>query len=100
MRVSSLLRIATAGAALSLIALAARAADYPAPREGDWTVKDFKFHTGEILPELRLHYTTVGDPKGEPVVVLHGTSPSMRASTTSFSRTRSVTASRPSRRTD
>ncbi|GJD54070.1 Homoserine O-acetyltransferase [Methylobacterium crusticola] len=73
MRVLSLLRTATAGAALSLIALAALAADYPAPREGDWTIKGFKFHTGEILPELRLHYTTVGDPNGEPVVVLHGT---------------------------
>ena len=68
-----LLRTAVAGAALSLIALAATAADYPAPREGNWMVKDFKFHTGEVLPELRLHYTTVGDPKGEPVVVLHGT---------------------------
>ncbi len=73
MRVMTLLRTAAAGAALSLIALAAVAADYPAPREGDWTVKDFKFHTGDVLPELRLHYTTVGDPKGEPVVVLHGT---------------------------
>ncbi|MDP4023000.1 alpha/beta fold hydrolase [Methylobacterium sp. NEAU 140] len=73
MGVLSLLRIAAAGAVLSLTALAASAADYPAPKEGDWTVRDFKFHTGEILPELRLHYTTVGDPKGEPVVVLHGT---------------------------
>ncbi|AWB24024.1 hypothetical protein DA075_26670 [Methylobacterium currus] len=73
MRVLKLLRTATAGAALSFIALAAIAADYPAPKAGDWTIKDFKFHTGEVLPELRLHYTTVGDPKGEPVVVLHGT---------------------------
>ncbi|WP_425463657.1 alpha/beta fold hydrolase [Methylobacterium oryzihabitans] len=73
MRVVRLLRTAAMGAALSLIALAAGAADYPAPREGDWTVRDFRFHTGEVLPELRLHYTTVGDPMGEPVVVLHGT---------------------------
>lgn len=49
------------------------AADYPAPRQGDWVVRDFRFHTGETLPELRLHYTTVGDPGGEPVLVLHGT---------------------------
>ena len=49
------------------------AADYPAPKEGSWVVRDFRFHTGETLPELRLHYTTVGDPAGEPVVVLHGT---------------------------
>ncbi|MET7246399.1 alpha/beta fold hydrolase [Methylobacterium sp. EM32] len=73
MRVLNVLRTATAAAALSFFALAALAADYPAPREGDWTIKDFKFHTGDVLPELRLHYTTIGDPKGEPVVVLHGT---------------------------
>ncbi len=59
--------------AAALLALAATAADFPAPREGSWVVKDFKFHTGEVLPELRLNYTTVGDPKGEPVLVLHGT---------------------------
>jgi homoserine O-acetyltransferase len=52
---------------------AAHAADYPKPKEGDWVVRDFKFHTGEVLPELKLHYTTVGEPSGEPVLVLHGT---------------------------
>ena len=36
-------------------------------------MRDFRFHTGESLPELRLGYTTVGAPSGEPVVVLHGT---------------------------
>jgi len=41
--------------------------------EGSWIVRDFKFHTGEVLPELKLHYTTVGDPKGEPVIIMHGT---------------------------
>ncbi len=59
--------------ALALIAGAASAADFPQPKEGDHVVKDLKFHTGEVMPELRLHWTTVGDPKGEPVVVLHGT---------------------------
>jgi homoserine O-acetyltransferase/O-succinyltransferase len=29
-----------------------------------------------VLPELRLHYTTVGEPSGQPVLVLHGTSTS------------------------
>lgn len=51
----------------------ATAADYPAPKQGEWIAKDFKFHTGEVMKELKLHYTTVGDPKGEPVLVLHGT---------------------------
>jgi homoserine O-acetyltransferase/O-succinyltransferase len=48
------------------------AADYPAPKEGDWVAKNFKFHTGETMPELKLHYTTVGKPTGQPVLVLHG----------------------------
>jgi homoserine O-acetyltransferase len=52
--------------------LCARAADYPQPQQGTWVVKDFRFHTGEVLPELKLHYQTVGAPTGEPVLVLHG----------------------------
>ena len=43
------------------------------PQSGSWIVKDFKFHTGEVLPELRLNYTTLGDPKNEAVLILHGT---------------------------
>jgi homoserine O-acetyltransferase len=49
------------------------AASYPAPVEGDWVVHDFRFHSGETLPELRLHYTTIGSPSGDPVLILHGT---------------------------
>ena len=56
--------------------LAARAADSPAPREADWIARDFRFHTGEVMPELRLHYTTIGEPNGEPVLILHGTTQS------------------------
>src|SRR5436305_10329924 len=52
--------------------VAAFAADYPAPKQGDWIAKDFNFHGGEVMPELRLHYTTVGEPGGQPVLVLHG----------------------------
>jgi homoserine O-acetyltransferase len=59
-------------AGLALMSFAAFAADYPAPKQGDWVAKDFKFHTGETMPELRLHYTTVGEPTGQPVLVLHG----------------------------
>ncbi|WP_225768427.1 alpha/beta fold hydrolase [Inquilinus sp. Marseille-Q2685] len=66
-------RRASVGAALALAASAAGAAEYPAPREGDWIVRDFRFRNGEVLPELRLHYTTVGEPTGEPVLILHGT---------------------------
>jgi homoserine O-acetyltransferase/O-succinyltransferase len=56
--------------------IATAAADYPAPKEGDWVARDFRFHTGEVLPELRLHYTTVGEPSGQPVLILHGTTQS------------------------
>ena len=49
------------------------AADYPAPKQGDWIARDFRFHSGEILPELRLHYRTIGEPTGEPVLIMHGT---------------------------
>jgi homoserine O-acetyltransferase len=62
------------GALILLLAFAggAAAADYPAPKQGEWIAHDFKFHTGEMLPEVKLHYTTVGEPAGMPVLVLHG----------------------------
>ena len=68
-------KVAAAAVFALLVILTAlpAAADYPAPKEGTWVVRDFRFHTGETLPELRLHYTTVGAPTGEPVVILHGT---------------------------
>ena len=62
-----------AALAIALTSLAALAADFPAPKEGSWIARDFKFHTGEVMPELKLAYTTVGEPTGEPVLVLHGT---------------------------
>ena len=62
-----------AAALIAVTAFPVRAADYPAPKEGDWVAKDFRFHTGEVLPEVRLHYRTVGEPSGEPVLILHGT---------------------------
>ena len=58
--------------ALVLLSGTARAADYPAPKEGDWIARNFKFHSGEVMRELRMHYTTIGEPSGIPVVVLHG----------------------------
>jgi homoserine O-acetyltransferase/O-succinyltransferase len=69
--------------ALSLCLLAASftsAADYPAPTEGDYTIRDFKFASGETLPELRLHYRTLGKPEKDSqgktanaVLIMHGT---------------------------
>jgi homoserine O-acetyltransferase/O-succinyltransferase len=58
--------------AFALASFSAIAADYPAPKEADWIARDFKFHTGEVMQEIRLHYTTVGESSGQPVLVLHG----------------------------
>jgi len=51
-----------------------------APREGDFVLKDFKFRSGESLPELKIHYLTLGRPVRDStgnianaVLVLHGT---------------------------
>jgi homoserine O-acetyltransferase len=56
------------------------AADYPAPTEGDYSIRDFKFASGESLPELRIHYRTLGtarkDAQGKTVnavLITHGT---------------------------
>ena len=59
--------------ALIGLALPVAAADQPAPKENTWVARDFRFHTGAVLPELKLAYTTLGNPAGEPVLVLHGT---------------------------
>ena len=56
-----------------LFTVSAFAANYPAPVEDDWIVRDFRFQTGEVIPELRLHFTTVGASSGQPVLILHGT---------------------------
>jgi homoserine O-acetyltransferase len=58
----------------------ASAADYPTPTEGDFTIHDFKFQSGETLPELRLHYRTLGKPEKDEegktmnaILLMHGT---------------------------
>src|SRR5579883_2933886 len=56
----------------ALSGMAATAADYPSPKQADFIAKDFKFHGGEVMESLKLHYTTVGEPSGLPVLVLHG----------------------------
>jgi homoserine O-acetyltransferase len=63
-----------------LVARFASGADYPVPTESDFTIHDFKFASGETLPELRLHYRTLGkeekDAQGKTtnaVLIMHGT---------------------------
>ncbi|HEU0040519.1 MAG TPA: alpha/beta fold hydrolase [Verrucomicrobiae bacterium] len=67
-------------AALLASATALHAADYPAPVEGDYIVRDFRFVSGETLPEVRMHYRTLGKPVRDKngivrnaVLILHGT---------------------------
>jgi homoserine O-acetyltransferase len=54
------------------ISSTAMAADFATPRQGDFIAHDFKFHSGEVMAELKLHYTLLGEPTGQPVLVLHG----------------------------
>src|ERR1051325_2447506 len=62
------------GIVLALAAGIAWGQARPEPVARDWTVRDFEFHTGDKLPELRLHYTTIGKLTGDnAVLVLHGT---------------------------
>src|ERR1700757_1038734 len=56
------------------------AQNWPAPQQGDYVVHDFHFQSGETLPEVRMHYTTLGKTMKDasahtpnPVLVLHGT---------------------------
>jgi len=66
--------LAVAASTVVLLSNAGVAGDYPTPKEGDWIARDFKFHTGDVMPEVLLHYRTVGEPSGQPVLLLHGTS--------------------------
>ena len=52
----------------------------PEPKQGDFIIRDFEFTSGETLPELRLHYRTLGGPHGDDrglvrnaVLIMHGT---------------------------
>jgi homoserine O-acetyltransferase len=62
------------------ICTAALGASYPPPAEGDFVIRDFRFASGESLPELRIHYRTFGQPRADArgmvrnaVLIMHGT---------------------------
>ncbi|HEY6293207.1 MAG TPA: alpha/beta fold hydrolase [Terriglobia bacterium] len=61
------------------------ASNYPAPKQGDFVVRNFHFKDGETLPELRLHYATLGTPARDAsgtvtnaVLIMHGTTGSWK----------------------
>ena len=52
----------------------------PAVTEGDFVIKNFTFTSGETLPELTIHYRTLGQPQRDAqgvvrnaVLIMHGT---------------------------
>ena len=66
--------------ALTAFAMQVLSAPYPDPIEGDAVIRDFRFSDGQVFPELKLHYRTLGAPKRDAagrmsnaVLVLHGT---------------------------
>jgi homoserine O-acetyltransferase len=65
---------------LLFVSLPAMAQTNPVPVQGDFTIRNFKFDSGEVLPELKLHYRTLGTARRDSagmvqnaVLVLHGT---------------------------
>src|SRR5260370_4351408 len=65
---------------LLVAVIPASAADTPTPTDGACTLANFRFDSGEVLPEIRLHYRTLGTPKRDEagivrnaVLILHGT---------------------------
>jgi len=73
------------GCLLVALAVQAQQAHIPTPGEGDFTLRNFRFKSGETLPELRIHYYTFGRPKKDAsgkttnaVLILHGTGGSGR----------------------
>ena len=78
------MRLFLASAVVALVSLTAGpvavAADFPAPVDGDFVARDFRFGSGETLPALNLHYRTIGTPQRDAsgvvrnaVMILHGT---------------------------
>jgi len=75
---------ALVGVLLAVVAVQAQqtgpAATWPTPTEGDFVVHNFAFKSDETLPEVRIHYATLGKPQKDAagkttnaVIVLHGT---------------------------
>jgi homoserine O-acetyltransferase len=67
-------------AMLSVTAASGGAAAYPSPTQGDYVIRDLHFRSGESLPEVKMHYYVLGEPRRDArgvvrnaVLVLHGT---------------------------
>lgn len=65
---------------LAILLVAALVTETPPAKTADFVVRDYRFTSGEVLPELRLHYRTIGQPRRDAggsvrnaVLILHGT---------------------------
>ncbi len=79
-RLRLFLLMAVAFLVIGAIPCAAQQPPIASATEGDFVVHNFQFRSGESLPELRLHYTTMGKPVKDgaghttnAVLILHGT---------------------------
>jgi homoserine O-acetyltransferase len=66
--------------ASSSLLLSAQSTDYHTPDQGTFVVRDFQFKSGERMPEVKIHYNTLGAPRKDAsgevrnaVMILHGT---------------------------
>jgi homoserine O-acetyltransferase/O-succinyltransferase len=73
-------KIALLLALLAVLSILALSQTNPPVTDGNFSVKDFKFESGETLPELKIHYVTLGRPRKDAnghvanaVLILHGT---------------------------
>jgi len=64
----------------SVLNICAQAPAFPSPVAGDFVIKSFTFESGKTLPELKIHYVTIGKPEKNKdgmvtnaVLILHGT---------------------------
>ena len=58
---------------LAALSFAASGQAQPARQEGTWTLHDVRFHDGETLAQMKVHYLTLGSPTSPAVLVLHAT---------------------------
>jgi homoserine O-acetyltransferase len=79
-RLAACLLLAVHGAAAAAAEVA-----LPPAAEGDFVLRDFRFRSGQSLPELKVHYATLGQPQRDAggvvrnaVLLLHGTGGSSR----------------------
>jgi homoserine O-acetyltransferase len=55
------------------IFLGAAAPSAAQPKDETWSIANFRFRSGETLPDMKIHYLTLGSPSNPAVLVLHGT---------------------------